>query len=434
MEGARVKTRETVSREVTRRWNLFSGAVVVVLGASMLAVLGTDFWLTGREMDRFVQSEQKSRAQSIAGFLARAAFVPAALGDVQGLQELVEGQAQTPDLTRAAVSDSAGRAVASIRSTEPAETLAVVEETKEIASPSGDGRVEGWVTVTLSLSRVQKLARASFSQTAKVTALLFLVALAVDVALILGMTRHFRELVGEAKLSEELRRSNQELEQFAFVASHDLQEPLRKVVSYCQLLERRAAEGLGEEGRQYARVAADGAKRMSDLIRDLLAFSRVGTQGRPFAVVEGEKLLDAALDALHEALKESGAKIRREPLPRVVGDPVQLAQVFQNLIANALKFHRDGERPEVTVSAAAEKGFWRFTVADNGIGIGPEYQDRIFEMFKRLNTKRQYPGTGIGLAICQKIVQRHGGRIWVESEPDKGSKFHFTLPAAGGKR
>jgi light-regulated signal transduction histidine kinase (bacteriophytochrome) len=258
--------------------------------------------------------------------------------------------------------------------------------------------------------------------------------MAVDVALLIGMTRHFRELVGEARLAEELKRSNQELEQFAFVASHDLQEPLRKVVSYCQLLEKRAGEALGEEGRRYARVASDGAKRMSNLIRDLLAFSRVGTQGRPFSVVESDRVVDEALDALDEAVKESGAKIDRKPLPRVVGDAVQLAQVFQNLIANALKFSRDGHRPEVSVSAAAEKGFWRFTVADNGIGIDREYQDRIFEMFKRLNTKRQYPGTGIGLAICKKIVQRHGGRIWVESEPDKGSRFHFTLPAAGGKQ
>jgi signal transduction histidine kinase len=227
---------------------------------------------------------------------------------------------------------------------------------------------------------------------------------------------------------EELQRSNSELEQFAYVASHDLQEPLRMVASYCQLLQRRYAAKLDGDAHEFIGFAVEGAKRMQSLINDLLLYSRVGTKGKPFTATPLEQVLADALANLTVSIEEAKAEISHDPLPVVQGDEVQLLQLFQNLIGNALKFRR--ETPvRIHVGARREGDQWLISVTDNGIGIEPQYAERIFMIFQRLHTREQYPGTGIGLSVCKKIVERHGGRIWVEPAPTSGSVFKFTAPA-----
>jgi len=230
----------------------------------------------------------------------------------------------------------------------------------------------------------------------------------------------------ELKL-EELARSNAELEQFAYVSSHDLQEPLRMIASYLQLLQRKYQGKLDEKADKYIYFAVDGASRMQVLINDLLEFSRVTTKAREFEPVDCEFTLNQVLSDLEVPIKENEATISYNPLPEIMADYIQLAQVFQNLISNAIKF-RSRETPKIHISAEKEGDRWLFSVQDNGIGIDPKYSERIFEIFKRLHKKEEYPGTGIGLSICKKIVERHGGHIWVESELGKGSTFYFTLP------
>jgi PAS domain S-box-containing protein len=226
---------------------------------------------------------------------------------------------------------------------------------------------------------------------------------------------------------EELARSNAELEQFAYVSSHDLQEPLRMISSYLQLLQRRYQGKLDEKADKYIYFAVDGASRMQNLINDLLEFSRVNTRSKEPESTDCEFLLDQVLSNLDLYIEENKAVILHDPLPVVVADNTQLAQVFQNLIVNGIKFHSE-KAPKVYISAEKKANKWVFSVQDNGIGIDPQYSEKIFEVFKRLNKKEEYPGTGIGLAICKRIIERHGGRIWVESELGKGSTFYFTLP------
>ncbi len=226
-----------------------------------------------------------------------------------------------------------------------------------------------------------------------------------------------------------LERSNSDLEQFAYVASHDLQEPLRKVTSFCQLLQKRYQDKLDERGDQYIEFAVDGAKRMQVLINDLLAFSRVGRRGGEPVEVETTALVATAAANLESVLADAGARVSvADGLPPVRGEQSLLTAVFQNLIGNAVKFR--GERPpEITVGAEPDGADWVFSVTDNGIGIDPQYAERIFVIFQRLHGRGDYPGTGIGLAMCRKIVEHHGGRIWLDTEVAEGTCFRFTLPA-----
>jgi signal transduction histidine kinase len=226
----------------------------------------------------------------------------------------------------------------------------------------------------------------------------------------------------------ELARSNTDLQQFAYVASHDLQEPLRMIASYTQLLAKRYKGQLDADADEFIAYAVDGANRMQRLIQDLLAYARVDTQGQVFAPTSLEAVVGHALDNVRAAVEESRAVVTHDPLPTVMADERQLLQLFQNLLSNALKFRGD-QPPRVHVSAEQHDHEWRFAVRDNGIGIDPQYADKIFVIFQRLHNTGEYPGTGIGLAICKKIVERHGGGIWLESQPGQGSTFYFTLPA-----
>jgi len=224
----------------------------------------------------------------------------------------------------------------------------------------------------------------------------------------------------------QLGRSNKELEQFAYVASHDLQEPLRMVSSFVQLLGDRYRDQLDDKARKYIHYAVDGAARMQILIQELLAFSRVSTRGLDFEKVDTDKLLVQAEDNLKVAIEEAAARISHDPLPIVLGDKSQLVQVFQNLLANAIKFCQ-GAPPEIKITAEKQGDMWMFAVQDNGIGIDRQYAEKIFVIFQRLHTREEYAGTGIGLALCKRIVERHGGAIWFESEVGKGTTFYFTL-------
>lgn len=229
------------------------------------------------------------------------------------------------------------------------------------------------------------------------------------------------------KTMDELERSNKDLEQFGYAVSHDLQEPLRTVASYVQLLTEKYKGKLDDRAEKYISFAIDGADRMSALIADLLAYSRVGGRGKQFASVEMSAAFNAAVGNLSKAAKEAGAVITVDRLPQVFGDETQLVQLFQNLIGNAIKFRKKDVQARIHISAERKGDQWLFGVHDNGIGIRPGFQERVFTIFQRLHTREEYSGTGIGLAICRKIVERHGGRIWVESEPGEGSKFCFTL-------
>src|SRR2546427_1005750 len=242
------------------------------------------------------------------------------------------------------------------------------------------------------------------------------------------ITERMRAAQALTHKAEELERSNAELQQFAYVSSHDLQEPLRTLASYSQLLSRRYKGKLDQDADDYIGFIVDGAKRMKALINDLLIYSGVNTRGKPLGPTDCENVLNAALTSLQLTIRESGAIVTQDPLPTVMGDESQLGQLFQNLIGNGIKY-RNSSAPEIHVSCRQEGLDWLFSVKDNGIGIDPQYAERIFVIFQRLHTRAEYPGTGIGLAVCKKIVECHDGRIWVESELGKGAPFCFTLPA-----
>ncbi|HKA68480.1 MAG TPA: ATP-binding protein [Actinomycetes bacterium] len=287
------------------------------------------------------------------------------------------------------------------------------------------------------LSRqVRRVARGEYHQQLEVEGALEIRRLVQDIdamrqriLLELDESTAARELLDAQTL--ELRRSNAELEQFAYVASHDLREPLRKVASFCQLIERRYGDQLDDRGRQYIDFAVDGANRMQVLINDLLAFSRVGRTSEGFVAVDSQQSLDRVKQLLSSSIEDADAEVRTEaPLPIVYGDQVLVDQLLQNLLSNAIKFRRDGVPPEVRITVRRDGDMWEFTCADNGIGIESDYAERIFVIFQRLHPRDQYGGTGIGLALCKKIVEYHGGRIWLDSNGRQGTGavFRFTLP------
>jgi light-regulated signal transduction histidine kinase (bacteriophytochrome) len=232
------------------------------------------------------------------------------------------------------------------------------------------------------------------------------------------------ELASQAK---ELMRSNEELEQFAYVASHDLQEPLRMIISYVQLIQKNIEQGNVARVSEFMNYVLDGTSRMQALINDLLQFSRVNRKGNPFKEVDLNEVLKIAITHLTARIEENRARVIVDKMPRLKGDNFQLIRLFQNLIDNAIKFKRTETEPEIKISVEERGNEFVFSVADNGIGIEDKFYNRIFVIFQRLHTRDEYEGTGIGLAVCKKIVERHGGEIWVKSEEGKGSTFYFTI-------
>ena len=246
------------------------------------------------------------------------------------------------------------------------------------------------------------------------------------------ITRYKQSEARLKRMVDELSRSNRELEQFAYVASHDLQEPLRMVASFAQLLTKRYHGQLDSDADEFIDYIVDGATRMQSLINGLLKFSRVGTQGKEFTPTDVNVVVEEVIRNLQISIQETGAKITYGELPKITADTSQLIQLFQNLVANAIKFHSDAS-PQIRIEAYHRDRQWVFSIHDNGIGIEEEYLDRIFQIFQRLHRREQYDGTGIGLAICKRIAERHGGRIWVDSVPNLGSSFHFSIPDKEGK-
>ncbi|MGE5506333.1 MAG: sensor histidine kinase [Actinomycetota bacterium] len=249
-----------------------------------------------------------------------------------------------------------------------------------------------------------------------------------------GVVATFIDITERKEAEEQLRhtvdqltRSNTELERFAYVASHDLQEPVRSVVSFSQLLARRLGPALDDEGRDYLKFMTDAAQRMSDLVNDLLSYSRMSNRPVVCEPAPLAEVVAAAIDNLHTLLEERQATVEVDAMPVVLGDRIQLMELFQNLLGNSVKFSCPGQSPQVRISARREGDWWTVSVADNGIGIAPDYHERIFVIFQRLHAGQAFPGTGMGLAICKRIVEQHGGRIWVESEEGSGASFHFTL-------
>lgn len=254
---------------------------------------------------------------------------------------------------------------------------------------------------------------------------------ALVLAAIVDITERKRSQQELLQKTEELARSNQDLEQFAYVASHDLQEPLRAVAGPLQLLQRRYQGQLDERADEFIKHAVDGATRMQKLIDDLLAYSRVGRSAAEFQMTDCGAALDQALSGLSVVLHESGAQIHRGELPTVLAVPTQLTLLFQNLVGNALKFRLSDRPVHIEIGAQRQGNEWVISVKDNGIGIDAQYFERIFVIFQRLHSRAEYPGTGLGLALCKRIVEQHGGRIWVESMPGSGTTFFFTLNARG---
>jgi len=251
----------------------------------------------------------------------------------------------------------------------------------------------------------------------------------IALGFITEVTDRKRVLDELSRTGAELRRSNTELEHFAHLASHDLREPLRVIANYLKLLERRCHENLDAEAREYIEVAERSALRMKSQIEDLLSYSRIGKMAPALHRVPAERILQTAVDNLSAAIHERSAVVTWDPLPDIVADPGLLAEVFQNLIANGIKFHTDGA-PRVHVSATQRDSEWVFSVRDNGIGIEPRQSHRIFQLFERLHSYDEFPGTGVGLVIAQKILERHNGRIWFESNPGEGATFYFSIPGA----
>lgn len=246
----------------------------------------------------------------------------------------------------------------------------------------------------------------------------------------IGRVWSFRDVTERVQTKRELERSNEQLEQFAYIVSHDLQEPLRMVRSYVELLERRYEDALDEDAQDFIRFASEGVERMQALIRGLLAYSRVHTRGDPFETVDLTDVLEDVAHDLEVAIEEVDAEVTWGTMPTVEADPVQLGQVLQNLISNAIKFRHPDRAPVVRIEAEEDEAGWRFSVQDNGIGIDPDDHERAFRIFQQLSPRGEHEGTGLGLALCQRIVERHGGMIGVESTPGEGSTFWFTLPDA----
>ncbi len=414
--------------EMELKWTRFTRRMVGVLGISILGVgslCAVFFTLQAR---RAAMESLSGKAQSVARFTARAAFVPLSLESIDELDRAVSPFLEDRDIVFVRVSDSQGRVRLERAGRGDPKGGRLESEASILPREAPAASAIGRVRVGISMARARREARLAVWKAAASTLAVVAAALLAGALLIRGMTKRLRDLVGEARMAEELRRSNEELESFAFAASHDLQEPLRKIRGFSELLAEHCDGRLDEESGRYIGLIVDGAVRMQELIDGLLQYSRAGRGELRRVPVDMNRALESALSDLEFALKDSGAQAAADPLPTLPADPALVESVFRNLVGNALKF-RGKELPRVHVGARRRGGEWEFAVRDNGIGIHPRDYDKLFRPFQRLHSRKEYPGTGIGLALCRKIMDKHGGRIWVESEPGRGTTFRFTLPA-----
>ena len=420
------------AQDSVRQWELLSAAIIAVLGVTLVAVLIVVAAVTAYEMGELARTEETRKASNLAHFMARTAFVPVSLGDIPTLERAVNVYLDDPDVVGIAVFDADGHSLLAREVRLPPGPRRLVEASQPILPPQ-----EGWrgpapakplglVKVSVSLARVDGAVKRSILWIAAVCVLLFAISFVTDRALISQMTRRLKNLLEELEARKlELQRSNDDLEQFAYVASHDLQEPLRMIASYVELLGRRYKGRLDRDADEFIAYAIDGATRMQEMISGLLAYARVDKK-LVFRTTDVSAPLNDALANLKMAVQESGAIVRCSAMPRLNADSLQLVHLFQNLIGNAIKY-RGSDRLEIDVEAVDRGEAWLFCVKDNGIGIAPQYFNQLFGLFHRLHARADYPGMGIGLAICRKIAESHGGRIWVESIPGKGSTFYFTI-------
>jgi len=462
----------------------------LILGVALVHALLMSIFiheLMNHEKD-FLLRQSLDQASSLAQTLATNSMDWVLANDLAGLEELTQSLARYPDLRYAMILEPDGRVLShnqpgiagqyaldpiSRRLLDAPHQLQVLYKDRDlvdVAAPVQVGdEVIAWARIGLGQDRVRTNLQEVFSSGLRFTLAAILAGIGFAYFMARGLTRDISTLVRTAESvrqgqhqqraqlqrpdelgqlaadfnlmldtldererrlrdkTEELSRSNAELERFAYIASHDLQEPLRMVASYVQLLARRYQGKLDQDADEFIHYAVDGATRMQQLINDLLAYSRVGTRGGQMVSTDCNEILKAALFNLGHSIEASQAHIQHDGLPTVFADPSQLTQVLQNLIGNAIKFH-GAAAPEIYISATDQGDCWRFSVRDQGIGIAPEQNERIFQIFQRLHTPEEYPGTGIGLSICKRIVERHGGRIGVISKPGEGSEFWFTLP------
>lgn len=420
------------------RWEAFARRLM--LAFSLLTVLlgGGSTALSALRMRELLETSRAQRGQAIASAAARAAFVPLSLEDKDELARVASFYENQSALASLRILDDRG--VAWARYARPgAPSRGLLTVTEPVTAPGAHaadapvGRVEVVMDTSDFRGALARQAVVFFALNGLFAAAILLSGMFIIRRLTAGM----RALAREAARAEDLSRSNRELEEFAYIASHDLQAPLRRITGFAQLLSKRYKGKLDAEADDFISRITGSTDRMQRLIQDLLTYSRAGTRELVPARTDLNALMRTVLADLDAQRKEAGGEIVVEPLPAVTADPDQLSRLLQNLIANALKFRGD-KPPVVRVSARRAGDEWVFAVADNGIGIEKKYAGEIFKMFRRLHSAAAYPGTGIGLAIARKVVERHGGRIWVESEPGKGATFYFTLgathpPTQGGK-
>jgi signal transduction histidine kinase len=406
-----------------RRLTLAFGLLTVLLGAGMTL-------LSALRARTLLELSLAQRGEAIADGAARASFVPLSLEDREALAYIAAGYEAQGSLASLRILDEHGKVWASFQRA-GAPSAGLLEVSTPIRVPHApESPPIGMVELRMDPGDARAAVRRQVRLILFFNGLFGGLVLAAGLWLVSRLTRGMHELAREAARAEDLSRSNRELEEFAYIASHDLQAPLRRITGFAQLLSDRYKGRLDEEADDYiARINAS-TMRMQGLIQDLLTYSRAGSKQLEPVRTDCAKVLRDVLADLETTIRDAGAKVTAGPLPVVTADPGQLSRLLQNLIGNAVKF-RAADRPAVVrVSARRDGREWVFAVADNGIGIEPKFTADVFKMFRRLHPATAYPGTGIGLAVSRKIVERHGGRIWVESEPGRGATFYFTLGAA----
>ncbi|TBR18228.1 hypothetical protein EPO15_15410 [bacterium] len=410
------------------KWVDFGRRLVLAVSALVLLV-GTGLTLLSNvRLGQLLEESRGVRAHTVASAAARAAFVPLSLEDRPALDALAAGFASEPGVLSVRVLDGAGTSWASGGRGGVSRARVLTARAPIAALNPGDGfpRVVGRVEVSMDVSDIARRRLELLGTSLLVNGAVTLGLLSVGLVFVRNLTLRMQIMVDEARWVAELKRSNRELEEFAYVASHDLQSPLRKVAGFAELLRESCGGKLGSEADEYVAFIVDGSRRMQRLIEDLLTYSRVGSRQLISSRVDLAAVVRQVLSDLEPVVQKAGARVEVGALPTLVADRGQMGQLFQNLLSNALKFR--GEAPLVVrVSGRNLADAWEFTVADNGIGMDPAYHEQIFKMFRRLHAVGQYEGTGIGLAVVRKIVERHGGSIWVESAPGAGAAFTFTL-------